>query len=96
MSDAYDPDLIALAQQTAEEQGIEEFMQKGVYCMVSGPTYESVTEGRALRTLGADTVGEWQLVSAVRVRVIKSIYNRLYDIYVDVVYIIYAIRSAII
>ncbi|CAL8292978.1 unnamed protein product [Boreogadus saida] len=57
MSDAYDPDLIALAQQTAKEQGIEDVMQKGVYCMVSGPTYESVTEGRALRTLGADTVG---------------------------------------
>ena len=64
-SDAYDRDLIALAKQKAEEQGIGAFIQEGVYCMVGGPTFESVTEGRLLRTLGADAMGEWQLVSAV-------------------------------
>ena len=63
MSDAYDRDLIALARQMAKDQDIGAFMQQGVYCMVGGPTYESVTEGRALRSLGADAVGERQLVS---------------------------------
>ncbi|CAL8374172.1 unnamed protein product [Arctogadus glacialis] len=57
MSDAYDRDLLALAQQTAEGQGIGAFVHQGVYCMVSGPTYESIAEGRALRTMGADAVG---------------------------------------
>ena len=61
-SDAYDCDLLALAQQTVEKQGIRASVHQGVYCMVSGPTYESIAEGRALRTLGADAVGEWQLV----------------------------------
>ncbi|CAL8293472.1 unnamed protein product [Boreogadus saida] len=57
MSDAYDRDLLALAQQTAEGQGIGAFVHQGVYCMVGGPTFESIAEGRALRTLGADAVG---------------------------------------
>ena len=59
MSDAYDRDLVALAGQTAEELDMG-FVQQGVYCMVGGPTYESVAEARALRTMGADAVGEWQ------------------------------------
>ncbi|CAL8355571.1 unnamed protein product [Lota lota] len=57
MSDAYDRDLIALAKQTAEEQGCGGFLRQGVYCMVSGPSFESTAEGRALKNLGADAVG---------------------------------------
>ncbi|XP_060932440.1 purine nucleoside phosphorylase 6 [Limanda limanda] len=57
MSDAYDRDLIALAKQTAAEQGCDSFLQEGVYCMVAGPSYETIAECRALRMMGADTVG---------------------------------------
>lgn len=58
MSDAYDQDLLRLAQQTAEKQNCSSFLQQGVYCMVGGPTYETVAESRLLKTLGADAVGE--------------------------------------
>ncbi|XP_048828293.1 purine nucleoside phosphorylase 6 [Brienomyrus brachyistius] len=55
MSDAYDQDLLRLAKQTAEKENC--VLQEGVYCMVGGPTYETVAECRLLRTLGADAVG---------------------------------------
>ena len=58
MSDAYDRELMALARRAAEELGMGAFVQQGVYCMVGGPTFESIAEGRALRILGADAVGE--------------------------------------
>ncbi|XP_047453316.1 purine nucleoside phosphorylase 6 [Mugil cephalus] len=57
MSDAYDRDLRALAKKTAEEQGCNGFLQEGVYCMLAGPTYETIAECRVLQTLGADAVG---------------------------------------
>lgn len=57
MSDAYDRDLRALAKQTAKEQGCDSFLQEGVYCMLAGPTYETIAECRALQMLGADAVG---------------------------------------
>ncbi|XP_059190286.1 purine nucleoside phosphorylase 6 [Centropristis striata] len=57
MSDAYDRELRALAKQTAEEQGCGSFLQEGVYCMLAGPTYETIAECRVLQTLGADAVG---------------------------------------
>uniref|UniRef100_A0A665UPZ3 Purine nucleoside phosphorylase n=1 Tax=Echeneis naucrates TaxID=173247 RepID=A0A665UPZ3_ECHNA len=57
MSDAYDRDLRALAKQTAAEQGCDSFLQEGVYCMLSGPTYETIAECKLLQKLGADAVG---------------------------------------
>ncbi|XP_070687379.1 purine nucleoside phosphorylase 6 [Pempheris klunzingeri] len=57
MSDAYDRELRALAKQAAEEQGCDSFLQEGVYCMLAGPTYETIAESRLLRTLGVDAVG---------------------------------------
>ncbi|XP_029109642.1 purine nucleoside phosphorylase-like [Scleropages formosus] len=57
MSDAYDRDLLRLAQETAQEQGCAAFLQQGVYCMLAGPMYETVAECRALRILGAEAVG---------------------------------------
>ncbi|XP_016888530.1 purine nucleoside phosphorylase 6 isoform X2 [Cynoglossus semilaevis] len=56
-SDAYDRDLRAVAKQTAQEQGCGHILREGVYCMVTGPTYETVAECRLLQTLGADAVG---------------------------------------
>ncbi|XP_075898825.1 purine nucleoside phosphorylase 6 [Nelusetta ayraudi] len=57
MSDAYDADLRALAKEVAEEQGCGSFLQEGVYCMLAGPTYETIAESKVLQTLGADAVG---------------------------------------
>ncbi|XP_047211090.1 purine nucleoside phosphorylase 6 [Girardinichthys multiradiatus] len=57
MSDAYDRELRVLARQAAEKQGCDSFLQEGVYCMLAGPTYETIAECRALQKLGADAVG---------------------------------------
>lgn len=55
MTDAYDPDLRALAKSTAAQLGVP--LREGVYAMVSGPNYESPAELRFLRAVGADAVG---------------------------------------
>ncbi|XP_028305511.1 purine nucleoside phosphorylase 6 [Gouania willdenowi] len=57
MSDAYDCELRALAKQTAVEQDCDSFLQEGVYCMLAGPTFETIAECKVLQTLGADAVG---------------------------------------
>ncbi|MBC8528852.1 purine-nucleoside phosphorylase [Christensenellaceae bacterium NSJ-44] len=55
MSRAYDRELIALAGSAAKQCGFS--LQKGVYAMMSGPSFETPAEIRMLRTLGADAVG---------------------------------------
>lgn len=55
MSDAYDPDLLRLAQQAAAECNIP--VRKGVYIMLAGPNFETPAELRVLRQWGADAVG---------------------------------------
>ena len=55
MSRVYTPSLRGIAVRAAEELGIP--LRKGVYCMMSGPTYETPAEVRMVRTLGADAVG---------------------------------------
>ncbi|WP_017184975.1 purine-nucleoside phosphorylase [Alkalibacillus haloalkaliphilus] len=55
MSQAYDRDLIEVAQKTADELGLN--VQRGVYVGNSGPTYETSSEVKMLRTLGGDAVG---------------------------------------
>ncbi len=55
MTYAYDPALIALAEDCAKELDIP--VQKGVYIACTGPSYETPAEIRAFRILGADVVG---------------------------------------
>ncbi len=55
MSSAYDPELGQWAEEAAVEASVE--LRRGVYCAVSGPHYETPTELRMLRTMGADLVG---------------------------------------
>ena len=55
MHEAYDPELIALADKIAEEKGIS--VQHGVYVGVQGPTFETPAEYRMYRLLGGDAVG---------------------------------------
>jgi len=55
MAGAYSPRLRHLAQQVAAELGIE--LRSGVYVGLAGPTFETPTELRFLRMIGADAVG---------------------------------------
>jgi purine-nucleoside phosphorylase len=55
MADAYDPALRAAALESAERTGTA--LRKGVYIMLSGPSYETRAEMRMLRGLGGDAVG---------------------------------------
>lgn len=55
MHEPYDKELIALANQIAEEKGIR--VVHGTYFGVQGPSYETPAEYRAYHTLGGDAVG---------------------------------------
>lgn len=55
LTHAYDPELIVLGEQVAERLGIP--VQKGVYVAMSGPSYETPAEIKAVRRWGADAVG---------------------------------------
>lgn len=55
MSEAYDKELIRLAEKSALDLGIK--VQKGVYVAMQGPNLETRAEYRFLRSIGADAVG---------------------------------------
>ena len=55
MSRQYDPELMALARKTAVENNIT--LREGVYCGLSGPSYEGPADLRFLRMAGTDSVG---------------------------------------
>jgi purine-nucleoside phosphorylase len=55
MTYAYDKSLINIAEKTAQELNIK--VQKGVYAAMTGPCYETPSEVKMLRLLGADAVG---------------------------------------
>ncbi|KAG7218834.1 hypothetical protein INR49_019676 [Caranx melampygus] len=57
MSDAYSKDLRRLALDVSSELGCSDFIREGVYCMVSGPNFETIAEARMLLILGCDSVG---------------------------------------
>lgn len=57
MSDAYDRELVQLAQEVGKELGYGHFLREGVYCVVGGPSFETIAECRMLHRLGADAVG---------------------------------------
>jgi purine-nucleoside phosphorylase len=55
MSEPYSKALIARAKAIAAEKGIE--LKEGVYCGVTGPTFETRAEYKMLHILGSDAVG---------------------------------------
>lgn len=55
MTHAYDPKLLALARQVAQELNLT--LQEGVYACLAGPTFETPAENRFLQIIGADAVG---------------------------------------
>ncbi|KAF7229939.1 purine nucleoside phosphorylase 5a [Nothobranchius furzeri] len=57
MSDAYDRELQQLAVDIGQELGYGDFLKEGVYCVLGGPSFETIAECRILHKLGADAVG---------------------------------------
>ncbi len=55
MSDAYTRELRDMAKNISKKAGME--LKEGVYAFMSGPTYETPAEIRALAVMGADAVG---------------------------------------
>ena len=55
MSDAYDEELNSQLEKIFTQKKIP--FSRGVYCGVSGPTYETAAEVRYLRTIGGQAVG---------------------------------------
>jgi purine-nucleoside phosphorylase len=55
MSQAYNRELIATAENIAKKNGID--VQKGIYAAISGPTYCTPAELIMLRNFGGDAVG---------------------------------------
>jgi purine-nucleoside phosphorylase len=68
MTSAYDPEfqeiVVAAADEIAKERfengddvELIDFLHRGIYCGLSGPTYETPAEIRMYRLLGADALG---------------------------------------
>ena len=55
MSHCYDPELCQTIKDTAKRLDIG--VQEGVYCQLTGPTYETPAEIKMLGMMGADSVG---------------------------------------
>jgi purine-nucleoside phosphorylase len=55
MTDAYDPGFRRLLRTSAEKKGIK--LREGVYAGLLGPSYETPSEVKMLKLLGADAVG---------------------------------------
>lgn len=55
MSQAYDRELMVMARAAATQENIQ--LREGVYCGLSGPSFEGPADLRYLRMAGADAVG---------------------------------------
>jgi purine-nucleoside phosphorylase len=55
MTQAYDPKLLDIARKVANENDVP--FHEGVYCGLSGPSFETPAELRFLKMIGADSVG---------------------------------------
>ena len=63
MSHVYDPELQNLIRKVASENDI--YLQEGIYTQMTGPSYESPAEIRALRLMGCDAVGMSTVCEAI-------------------------------
>ena len=79
MTEVYDKEFQRIASEEAVEiakerfdKGLDaeltDFLHRGVYCALSGPTYETPTEIHLYRLLGADAVGMSTVPEAIAAR----------------------------
>jgi purine-nucleoside phosphorylase len=72
MTEVYDRGLRAIVEDEAKaiaaQRGIDDFLGLGIYCGLSGPTYETPAEVRMYRLLGADAVGMSTVPEAIAAR----------------------------
>lgn len=66
MKGCYDPGLLDLAREAAEEAGVA--LTEGVYLQDTGPSYETPAETKMFRSLGADAVGMSTAIEATAAR----------------------------
>ncbi len=66
MTNVYDEELVSLLESIARENSIP--IHRGVMVQVTGPQYETPTEIRMFRSLGADTVGMSTVVEVIAAR----------------------------
>ena len=66
MTQAYDEDILEAGRRAAKDAGSP--LREGVYATMLGPSYETPTEIRMLRTLGADAVGMSTVVEVLALR----------------------------
>jgi purine-nucleoside phosphorylase len=57
-----------IAKEMTTEKDTPPFLKRGVYCALSGPTYETPAEIRMFRLLGADAVGMSTVPEAIAAR----------------------------
>ena len=79
MSEVYDREFQQIAHDEAEaiarerfdkghDEKLTDFIHRGIYCALSGPTYETPAEIRMYRQLGADAVGMSTVPEAIAAR----------------------------
>ena len=79
MSEVYDREIQQIANDTAAEiakerfengkdEQLTDFLHRGTYCALSGPTYETPSEIHMYRLLGADAVGMSTVPEAIAAR----------------------------
>jgi purine-nucleoside phosphorylase len=69
MTDAYDPGLRRILRNAAEKMDIT--LREGVYAGLLGPSYETPSEVKMLRMLGADAVGMSTVPEVIVARALK-------------------------
>lgn len=63
MSEVYDKDLQEVIRKAAKAEGID--LKEGVYCQLTGPSFESPAEIRLLGKLGVSAVGMSTVIEAI-------------------------------
>lgn len=66
MSHVYEPAYCDVIRRVAKDNNIP--LQEGVYCQLTGPSYETPAEIKLLQTCGADAVGMSTVVEAIAAR----------------------------